>query len=134
MATAESYGPDYALVAFWTLIASPPALISGYVLLRSATPGMYFPFAITLILALAPIVFASRFRLTFAPSEFVYRRWGRTVRVPYSDIDRIEVTNVTPITKQPIGSFIVTKRGSRLPFWPKLFPREAVERFFALAS
>jgi hypothetical protein len=122
MASPESYGPDKALVASWALIASPPALVWGYMLFRSPASGRLFPFLLTLILAFAPIVFASRFRATFAPSEFVYRRWGRTVRVPYSDIDRIEVTNVTPIENQPIGAFIVTKHGTRLPFWPKLFP------------
>lgn len=88
--------------------------------------------ALCLILPLIPIVFASRFRVIFAPTEFVYRRWGPTIRVPYSEIDRIEVTNVTPLAEEPIGAFIVTKRGQRLPFWPKLFPREAVSRFFGL--
>jgi hypothetical protein len=132
MAASESYGPDKVLVAFWALIASPPALIWGFLLLKSPSSGTLFPFFLGLTLALAPVVFASRFRVTFAPTEFVYRRWGPTVRVPYSEIDRIEVANVTPIAKQPVGAFIVTKRGSRMPFWPKLFPREAVERFFAL--
>lgn len=128
-----SYGPDKVLVAVWTLLGSSPALIWGYGFLRSPTPAATFPFLLSLTLALAPAVFASRFRATFAPSEFEYRRWGATIRVPYSEIDRIEVTNVTPIAKQAVGAFIVTKSGKRLPFWPKLFPREAVKRFFALA-
>jgi hypothetical protein len=79
-----------------------------------------------------PVLFASRFRATFTPTDFVYRRWGPTIRVPYSDIDSIDVTNVTPISEQPVGAFIVTKGGSRLPFWPKLFPRSVVERLFSL--
>ena len=66
------------------------------------------------------------------PTSSFYRRWGPTVRIPYSQIDRIEVTNATPLGKQPIGAFVVTRRGERFPFWPKLFPREAVKRFFAL--
>jgi hypothetical protein len=132
MATSESYGPDKVLVAFWSLIASPPALILGYLLLRSPSSGTLAPFLLGLVVAFAPAIFASRFRATFAPTEFVYRRWGPTVRVPYSEIDRIEVANETPVAKHPVGAFIVTKRGSRVPFWPKLFPREAVQRFFAL--
>lgn len=121
------------LVAFWALLGSPPALIWGYVFLRSPSLTTALPFLLTLSLPLAPVVFASRFRATFAPTEFVYRRWGPTIRVPYSEIDRIEVVNVTPVAKQPIGAFVVTKSGQQLPFWPKLFAREAVKRFFALA-
>jgi hypothetical protein len=86
-----------------------------------------------LVFPLLPVLFASRFRVTFSPNEFVYRRWGPTIRVPYSDISSVEATNVTPVSKQAIGAFIVTRDGARLPFWPKLFPKEAVERFFALA-
>jgi hypothetical protein len=132
MAERETYGPDKALVAFWTLVASPPAIIWGYAFLTGPPSQAAFPFALTLIFALAPLLFASRFQATFAPKEFVYRRWGPTIRVAYEDIDRIEVANVTPVSKQPIGAFVVTRRGQRLPFWPKLFPREAVNRFFAL--
>ena len=51
------------------------------------------------------------------------------------------MTNVTPFTKEEdrtlpkkaVGAFLVTKHGERLPFWPKLFPHDAVNRFFALA-
>jgi hypothetical protein len=60
--------------------------------------------------------------------------WARQGGVRYSDIDRIEVTNVTPISNEPVGGFLVTKRGKQLPFWPKLFPRDAVRRFCALAD
>jgi hypothetical protein len=133
MAKRESYGPDKVLVAFWTLVASPPALIWGYALARGPASAPVFPFALSLVFALAPLIFASRFQATFAPTEFVYRRWGPTIRVPYAEIDRIEVANLTPLSKQAIGSFVVTRRGEKLPFWPKLFPREAVNRFFALA-
>jgi hypothetical protein len=82
--------------------------------------------------SVAVLTFAGRFRATFTSTEFIYRRSGPTVRVRYSEIDRIEVTNATPVTKQAVGAFVVTRRGQRLPFWPKLFPREAVTRFFAL--
>jgi hypothetical protein len=91
-------------------------------------------FLFTLAFPLTPILFASRFRATFASSEFVYRRWGSTVRIPYAQIERIEVTSVTPISKQPIGAFIVTTRGEKLPFWPKLFSSKAVRRFVALGG
>jgi hypothetical protein len=133
MTKAVSYGPDKALVAFWVLLSSPPALIWGWLLLRSPSSAIATPFLLALMLPLAAVLFASRFRATFTPTEFVYRRWGPTVRVPYSEIDRVEVANVTPVSKQAIGAFVVTKRGQRLPFWPKLFPVEAVQRFFALA-
>jgi hypothetical protein len=133
MMDAVSYGPDKVLVGFWVLLSSPPALIWGWILFRSPSPGAMLPFLLALMLPLAAVLFASRFRATFTPTEFVYRRWGPTVRVPYSEIDRIEVANLTPVAKQPIGAFIVTRRGQWLPFWPKLFPREAVQRFFALA-
>jgi hypothetical protein len=128
-----SYGPDPLLVGVWALIVSPPAWIGGYFLLKAPTDHAFVGFVWSLVLPLMPLVFTSRFRATFTPTEFVYRRWGPTVSVPYSEIDRIEVANLTPIARQPIGAFIVTKRGQRLPFWPKLFPREAVRRFFALS-
>jgi hypothetical protein len=127
-----SYGPDRLLVAFWAILCSPPALITGYLFLKSPTTKTAVQFCCMLIFPLAPMVFASRFRVTFSPTEFVYRRWGPTVRVPYSDIASVEATNVTPISKQPVGAFIVTRDGRRLPFWPKLFPKKAIERFFAL--
>jgi hypothetical protein len=132
MKEAASYGPDPLLVGFWALIVSPPAWIGGYLLLKAPTYHAFVGFLWSLALPLLPVVFASRFRVTFAPGEFVYRRWGPTIRVPYSAIDRIEVANTTPISKDAIGAFIVMQNGTRLPFWPKLFPREAVKRFFAL--
>lgn len=133
MKKALSYGPDRLLVGLWALLCSPPALITGYLLLKSPTADTAVQFCSMLVFPLLPVLFASRFRATFSPNEFVYRRWGRTIRVPYSDISSVEATHVTPLSKQAIGAFIVTKDGTRLPFWPKLFPKEAVERFFALA-
>jgi hypothetical protein len=130
----SSYGPDRLLVGFWALVCSPPALATGYLLFKAPSYGSLIQFASTLAFPLLPIIFASRFRATFAPTEFIYRRWGPTICIPLADIDRIEVANVTPFTKEPIGAFVVTRKGQRLPFWPKLFPREAVRRFFALAS
>ena len=134
MNQSVSYGPDKALVGLWTLLCSPPALVFAYLLAKSPTSNTAAQFLFTLAFPLAPILFASRFRATFAPTEFVYRRWGPTVQIPYSQIDRIEVTNATPLSKQPIGAFVVTTRGERFPFWPKLFPREAARRFFALGG
>ena len=132
MRQAVSYGPDPLLVGFWALIVSPPAWVEAYFLLKSPSYHGFVGFLWAAALPLLPVVFASRFRVTFAPSEFVYRRWAPTVRIPYSAIDRIEVANVTPLSREAVGAFIVTKDGVRLPFWPKLFPREAVRRFFAL--
>jgi hypothetical protein len=129
----DSYGADPLLIAFWALICSPPAFVAAYLLAKDPTNENLVQFACAVAFPLLPIVFASRFRATFAPTEFVYRRWGPTVRVFYSDIERIEIANVTPLTKDAIGAFLVTKGGDRLPFWPKLFPRAAVNRFFALA-
>lgn len=131
---AVSYGPDPLLVGLWALLCSPPALITGDLFLKAPTQAAATQFAWMLIFPLVPVLFAYRFRATFAPTEFIYRRWGPTIRVPLFDIDRIEVTNATPITGQAIGAFIVTKQGNRLPFWPKLFPRAAVSRFFSLAG
>src|SRR4051812_22924359 len=102
MNRSTSYGPDKALVGFWALLCSPPALLFAYLFAKSPTPDMAAQFLFTLVFPLAPIIFASRFRATFTSSEFVYRRWGRTVRIPFAQIDRIETTNLTPISKRPI--------------------------------
>ena len=134
MNRSTSYGPDKALVGFWALLCSPPTFIFAYLFAKSPTPDMAAQFLMTLVFPLTPIIFASRFRATFTSSEFVYRRWGPTVRIPYAQIDRIETTNLTPISKQPIGAFVVTTGAERFPFWPKLFPRDAVSRFFALGG
>ncbi len=82
---------------------------------------------------LAVAVFALRFRASFTSDTLIYRRWGKTLKASYSEISRIEITNVTPITKQAIGALLIMKNGERLPFWPKLFPTQAVDRFFQLA-
>lgn len=134
MADKISYRADPLLVGFWALVCSPPALITGYLFLKSPTTDAAVQLCSMLVFPVLPVLFASRFRATFSRTEFVYRRWGPTVRVPYSNIASIETTNVTPISKQAVGAFIVTKNGGRLPFWPKLFPKEAVQRFFALAQ
>jgi hypothetical protein len=128
----RSFGPDKALIGLWSALCGLPAIIWLVVLLKLPTASNAGAFAFTLVVLLVPIIFASRFRATFGPTEFVYRRWGPTIRVPLSEIERLEVTNVTPLSRAPIGAFVVTKDGQRLPFWPKLFPREAVNRFFAL--
>lgn len=129
----SSYGPDKVLVGFWALLCSPPAFVFAFLLLKSPTLEMTSQFLVALTFPLLPILFAVRFRATFAPTEFVYRRWGPTIRVSYADIARIEVANSTPVSRESVGAFLITKDGKKLPFWPKLFPREAVKRFFALA-
>lgn len=133
MNRTNSFGPDPLLVAFWAAICGAPAVLGAWLLFKAPTNESLTQFVWLLAFPLLPVVFASRFRVLFAPNEFVYRRWGPTIRVVYEDIDRIEVANVTPVSGQAIGAFVVTKQGKKLPFWPKLFPREAVERFFALA-
>lgn len=140
MSETRSYRPDPILVGVWALLASPPALACAYLVFKSPSHENLTLFAWTLVFPLLPILFASRFRATFTPSEFVYRRWGRTIRVPYSQIDRIEAAGVSPFAREPdapspkqvIGAYVVTKGGERHPFCPKLFPRDAVERFFSL--
>ena len=126
--------PTKRSLSFWTPVASPPALTWGYAFLRGPISAAAFRLALTPVLALAPLIFASRFQVTFAPKEFAYRRWAPAIRLPYADIDRIEVANVTPIRRLPIGAFLVTWRDERLTFWLKRFPREAVNRFLRLAA
>ena len=133
MSQSVTYGPDKALLGLWALLVSPPAFIFGYLLAKSPTAELARVFLVTLAFPALPILFALRFRATFTPTEFEYRRWGSTIRVPYDDIQRIDVTNATPLGRNPVRAFIVTKRGTRLPFWHLLFPQEAVTRFFSLA-
>ena len=130
----DSYGPDWTLVGFWMLLVSAPAIAVGIGLIRHPSVEALSQFGWMLVLPFVPLAFAARFGVSFTPTEFVYRRWGPTIRVGYAQIASIEVTNQTPIAKQAIGAFIVTQSGARVPFWPKLFPRAAVKRFFALAS
>jgi hypothetical protein len=133
MKQTKSYGADPLLVGLWALIVSPPAWIGAYLLIAKPTQDTLPMLGWSVTLVLLPVIFASRFRATFTPTEFVYRRWGPTIRVRYSAISRIETTDTTP-SGEAIGAFIVTTDGRKLPFWPKLFPREAIKRFFALAQ
>lgn len=129
---ARSYGPDKLLVGSWAMLLSPLTFLYLALLLKHPDRAAAVPFWIALA-PLIPVIFASRFRATFTATSFEYQRWGPTIRVRYSDIARIEVSNKTPMSNQAIGAFIITKNGKRFPFWPKLFPREAVNRFFAMA-
>lgn len=130
----ESFGPDKSLVALWTVLVSIPLPLLVWAAVKQGyLGGLAVPLALCMVLPGMVLAFALRFRVTFTPHHFVYRRWGSTHKVAYRDIRSIEVTNVTPLSKDAIGAFIVTREGSRLPFWPKLFPRAAVDRFFQLA-
>lgn len=130
---AETYGPDAALVAVWVVIVSVPFGIWSWIYVGSAfAPSNLPPLLVTLALPTAVLVFALRFRVSFTPERFIYRRWGPTIDVAYKEISRIEVTNLAPVGKAAVGAFIVTHCGQRLPFWPKLFPRSATSRFFQL--
>lgn len=131
----ESYGPDPALVGFWLVLTGMPVLVAALLLVRDG----FRPDRLEMLLAsaLPPVlvaVFTLRFRMTFTGDRFVYRRWGPTVTVPYTDISRIEVTKVTRIEKQAVRACIVTKQGERFPVWPKVFPRAAVDHFFQLVE
>jgi hypothetical protein len=135
MNDSDSYGADKILVGVWTALAGVPLpIFIGLVLKRGGLEGLAAPLIVSLALPLAVLVFTSRFRVTFASDHLVYQRWGPTLTVAYRDIALIEVTNATPISGDAIGAFIVTRNGDRLPFWPKLFPRPAVTRFFRLAK
>ena len=134
-AQPQSYSADPLLVGFWVLLTGIPVPLAAWILVRDGvTASTIELMLVSLIAPVAVLVFASRFRAIFHADQFEYRRWGPTIRVRYVDIASIETTNVTPIERQPIGAFIVTHDGTRLPFWPKLFSRPAVERFFQLAS
>lgn len=129
MKKETSYGPDPLLVGFWAFICSP----IGFVLFKAPSDEIFARLGWLIAFPMLPVIFASRFRATFTSSEFVYRRWGPTIRVSYDQIDSIEVINRTPLAKDAVGAFIITKGGDRLPFWPKLFPRRTIGEFFALA-
>jgi hypothetical protein len=129
----ETFGPDKPLVGVWLALVSIPALLFAYDMLRRGlTRDVFTELLVSLIMPVVAVIFVSRFRVSFTPENFIYRRWGITISVPYSEISHIEITNVTPIRKEPIGAFLVTRDGERLPFWPKLFPRRAAERFLQL--
>lgn len=133
--SVDSYGPDPWLVGLWVALTGAPAWVAVWMNFRlgwtvSRTEDLLY----CLVVPAAVAVFATRFRVTFTEDAFVYRRWGPTITVRYRDIAGIEVANVSPVSGTPIGAFIVTRSGQRLPFWPKLFPRRAVEHFFALAE
>lgn len=131
----ETFGPDKVLVGFWMLLTGIPIFIVIYDI---AQFGPRADLVVALLLAgLAPaaiLLFTMRFRATFSDSAFSYRRWGRTFVVPRADVDHVLVTNRTAISKEPVGAFLVTRDGQRYAFWPKLFPRRAIEMFLALGE
>lgn len=131
----HGYGADKVLVGCWTALAGVPLpLFVGLALKQGGLDGLTAPLIVSLVPPLALLIFTSRFRVTFGPDHLVYRRWGPTLKVAYRDIASIQVANATPVSGQAIGAFIVTRNGDRLPFWPKLFPKPAVTRFFGLAK
>jgi len=129
------FGPDIALVAFWLILTAVPLLLSISDLFKlGLRPDLLEMTAVAVIFPLAVFVFVSRFRAKFDDRAFTYRHWGRTISVPYEDIDHILITNRTPVSKEAVGAFLVTHDGRRYAFWPKLFPRPAVERFMSLGE
>ena len=132
---SESYGPDPALVGLWLVLTGVPLPLAAWLIVRDGfRPDLLQMLFASALLPVLVVVFTLRFRMTFTGDRFVYRRWGPTVTVPYTDISRIEVTKVTRIEKQAVRACIVTKQGERFPVWPKLFPRAAVSHFFQLAD
>ena len=132
---SEAFGADPWLVAFWIALTGIPLPLSAWLLVRDG-PNIdsLEMMACSAIGPVAVLLFTSRFRATFTTDQFEYRRWAPTIRVRYADIASIETTNVTPIARNAVGTFIVTHDGRRLPFWPKLFPRRATTRFFQLSK
>jgi hypothetical protein len=129
---AERYRADVALVALWLGLTGIPVPISFVVLIKQGLNEAAPMIVASLIMPVLLFVFVSRFKVTFTEDEFIYRRWGPTIRIAYADIVGLQVTNVTPIERHAIGAFVVVKNGSRYPFWPKLFPKQAVQKFFQL--
>ena len=128
----SSYGARTVLVGVWTLFFSPPAVIWGYLFFKSAGDASALPFILCVALALLPAIYASRLRATFTDAEFVYRRWGPTINVPYEDIDCIQVTHVSGKGASTLRINIKTKGGGHFYFFPKPFPREVLKRLLAL--
>lgn len=128
----ESFGPDMALVGLWLVLVAAPVPICILAVSRGQSAA-WQPLFISLVPPIALLVFVFRFRATFTTDRFIYRRWGPTIEVLYNEISHIEVANITPIAKAAIGAFLITRNGTRFPFWPKLFPARAVTRFFKLA-
>lgn len=126
---AASFSPDKGLIA----IALLPCLIVLIDLAVELSRGAFQwdIFAGCLIYACATSVILGRFKVTFDERRLIYRRWGRTVRVDYAEIQSITV--VTNYLGKPVRAIIHTRRGTELPFWWKLFPTNAAERFFAIA-
>ena len=132
---SKSYGPDPTLVGLWLVLTGVPLTLAAWLSVRDG----FRPDLLQMLFAsaLPPIlvfVFTLRFRMIFTSDRFVYRRWGPTVTVRYTDMSRIEVTKVTRIEKQVIRACIVTKQGERFPVRPKLFPCAAVRHFFQLTD
>jgi len=131
----EAFGADRALVALWLVLTGAPVPFIVFDIAKLGLRPDLLQFAvIALSLPVIVLVFTSRFRVEYSATHFSYRRWGATVCVPYADIDHIKIANRTRIERVPIGAFVVTRDGKSYPFWPKLFPRRAIERFLALGE
>ncbi len=129
---AEEYTADAGLVALWLSLSSVPLPIAVTVWIERGWNVAGELFIASSILPVLLLVFVCRFKVVFTDRELVYHRWGPTIRIAYSDIAGLEVTNETPLGHQAIGAFVVAKNGTKYPFWPKLFPKRAVEKFFEL--
>ena len=133
--SAESFGPDPVLVGFWVALVGVPLPLGILDLVRwGARPDVIQMLGISVLLPTMVLIFALRFRAVFSETAFAYRRWGKTFVVRYAEIDHIEITNRTRISGDAVGAFVVTKNGARFAFWPKLFPRKAIQRFMALGE
>ena len=125
-----NYSPDKGLIA----LALGPAIILILGLAAELTHGVFQWDVLIECLTYAAVVLVifERFRVTFDKNELIYRRWGSTVHVLYSEMESITVVNNS--RGKPVRAIIHTRQGAALPFWWKLFPDEAATRFFALAK
>ena len=130
---SEISGADRKLVAFWLVLTGWPIPLAIAASFQSPGPDNLAILLMASVPLLIVSIFLARFKARFTPNRFVFRRWGRSTNVRYIDIVELEFPQ-DPATGQPVGTaWIVTRDGQRHPFWPRIFPRLAVERFRKLA-
>jgi hypothetical protein len=99
--------------ALWLILCSIPVPISVAISIERGWNVGGALFFVSLISPTVLLIFVARFQTIFTNQEFVYRRWGPTIRIAYSDIAGVEVTIVTPIA---IGAFVIAKNGKNSLF------------------
>ena len=131
----QSFGPDPVLVGVWVALVGIPVPFGIHNLVKQGpSPDLLEMLGVSVLLPTIVLIFALCFRASFSETTFTYRCWGKTFVISYAEIDHIEITNRTRISGDAVGAFVVTKNGARFAFWPKLFPRKAIQRFMALGE